>query len=214
MAFNLQKVLLMSAAAAAVSTPALADDHQCTVASGYIFTDFGFLGSDKPVANCSTNFGTPFGVTGNVWVQVGEDEISNEIDLTFSTPSINFGPVELGATAGVFYTPELDDFTIPTASITASTNLVGFTVGTEYQWYWGDLEDKRFQVSVGRSFSLTEHVALDFEVGHVWIDSGDTPNFLVVGAPVTLDEQTIRPFGKFTWNGDQSESVFGISINW
>ena len=214
MALNLQQVLLISAAVAAVSTPAYADGHQCTTASGYLFTDFGFFGSDKPILNCSTDFDAPLGLTGNVWVQIGEDAISREIDLTFSTPSIEIGPVEFGATAGVFYTPDLDDFTIPTASVNASTELLGFTVAGEYQWYWGDLEDQRFQASVGRGFALTEHVSLDFEVGRSWIDSGDTPDFLVIGLPVSLGERTIRPFGKSTWNGGRQETVIGLSVNW
>lgn len=197
-----------------MSTPAYADDPQCTVASGYAFTDFGFVGSDKPVANCSTDFEAPFNLTGSLWVQVGEDAISKEIDLTFSTPSVEIGPVEIEAEAGVFYTPELDDFTIPTATLSASTELLGFTVAGEYQWYWGDLEDQRFQLSVGRAFQVTEQVALDIELGRSWIDSGDTPNYLVVGLPVTLDGTTIRPFGKFMENGGEYSSVFGISVNW
>lgn len=199
---------------AVVTSSAQAEDLECSAASGYLFIDFGELASDAPVVNCSKDFRAPLGLTGSLWGQVGEDDISNEIDLTFSTPSVSLGPVQFGAMGGVYYTPLLDDFTIATAQLTATTDVLGFTVQGTSQWYWVDVEDQRLELSVSRAFQLTEHVSVDFEVGRSWLDSGDTPDFLVVGLPIAGDEFTIRPFGKFSWNEDESNSVFGASVAW
>src|SRR5262245_28363229 len=123
-----KKALFISAAALAFAvapSAARAGDYTCSAATGYLFPDFGFLGSKHAVFNCETEFDAPFGSTLNVWVQVGQDDISNEIDLTFSH-SWEVGPVTLTASGGVYYSPELDNFTITTLDGVASAEVLGF----------------------------------------------------------------------------------------
>lgn len=210
-------VIALVASLVLAAVPARAETS-CSVISGYLFTDFGFLASDKPVANCSTD--VPVGAFNlNLWGQTGEDTEWSEIDAIVSAPKLTLGPIDLGVSGGVYYLPEQDHWTILTASASASTSVAGFDLGALYQWYWEGLEDERFQLSAGRTFRLWEGVSLDLSGGRSWIQSGGEPNFAVIGTPITMNGYTIRPFVKGTWGEHEvngvdiihDEAVFGFT---
>ena len=207
---------IMVAASAAATSAAYAEDESVTVASGYFFVDFNDMASDNPIANFSTNFQAPLESTGNLWVQVGEDEIAGEIDLTFSRPITSIGPVSCEGMAGVYWTPGYDNLTIPTAQLSCSVDVFGLTVSADSQWYWDDFEDRRTGIAVNGDFELTENVSVDFEVGASEFDNLDgTPAHLTIGLPITGDELTFRPFGTLGWGaGNGTNLLGGVTVSW
>lgn len=191
---------------------AQAEDESLTVATGYLFTDFDFMASDEPVANWSTNFDAPLQLRGNLWVQTGIDTDWTEVDLTFSTQTVNLGPAEFGAMGGIYYLPYQDDDTIYTLQLSAGTDVWGFGLGALYQWYWEDLEDELFQVSVSRTVSVWQQ-PVDVEVGQSWLQSGAESNYVVIGTPVRVFGHSARLFTKHSWGtGDGHPPVFGITF--
>ena len=208
--FKVLFTLILAALAAIVSSPARAEGQSITVASRYFFTDFN-AGSNEPVFNYSSNFRAPLGITGNWWMQYGSEAISREIDLTGSK---RLGPCTV--MAGVYYTPDLDNFTIPTARFGCATNLAGINVGADTQWYGGDLDDEsRIGVSASHTFELTGPADLDFGFKTSWFHSGPTTHAIEIGVPVGIgDDTTIRPYMQYGWGTGEDNFAAGFTVNW